>query len=229
LWAVLQPLFAVLIFTLFLGKLARVPSDGVPYPIFSFAALVPWTFVSGVFSQASTSLVNSADMIKKTYFPRLVMPIASMLGGGLDLLLAFIVLLVMVSCYGFAPTLRILWIPALMLLAAATALGISLWLSALYVRFRDVRHAIPFVTQAWFFATPIVYSSSLLSEPWRTLYALNPMVGVVDGFRWALLGTPIPLATLAASEILSSLVAALLLATGALYFRKLEKSFADVI
>jgi lipopolysaccharide transport system permease protein len=225
-WAIIQPLFTMLIFSLFFGRLAGVPSDGVPYAVFSFAALVPWTFFANALTQASNSLVNSADMIRKVYFPRLMMPAATVLAGLVDFALAFGVLLALMAIYGRIPTLRVVWLPLLLLLALVTALGAGIWLSAMNVRFRDVRYTIPFLTQAWFFATPIVYSSSLLSEPWRTLYGLNPMAGVVEGFRWALLGTdtaPGPIL------FVSALAAVALLATGILHFRRVEKTFADVI
>ena len=225
-WAVIQPLLTMLIFSLFLGRLAGVPSDGIPYPIFSFAALVPWTFFANSLGLASNSLVNSTDMIKKIYFPRLMMPTASVLAGGVDLALAFLVLLGMMAYYRLAPTITVMWVPFFMLLAVVTSLGVSLWLSALYVRYRDVRYAIPFLIQAWFFATPITYPGSLLPEPWHTFYALNPMVGVVEGLRWSLLGThTAPGCTIA----VSSFTATCLLVSGAFYFRRMERTFADVV
>ena len=226
LWAIIQPLLTMVIFSIFFGGLAGVPSDEIPYPIFSYAALVPWTFFANSINQASNSLVNSADMIKKIYFPRLTMPIASVLGGLVDFFLAFIVLLGMMFYFGFVPTANTLWLPGFIFLAMMTALGVSFWLSALNVQFRDVRYMIPFITQAWLFATPVAYPSSLLSEPWRTLYGINPMVGVVEGFRWALLGTdtaPGPII------LVSSVVAVIILFSGAYYFRRMEKTFADVI
>jgi homopolymeric O-antigen transport system permease protein len=226
LWAIIQPLLTMVIFSVFFGGLAGIPSDKIPYPIFSYAALVPWTFFANSINQASNSLVNSADMIKKIYFPRLTMPMASVFAGLVDFLLAFIILLGMMIYYGFVPTINALWLPILMILAMITALGVSLWLSALNVQFRDVRYMIPFITQAWLFATPVAYPSSLLSEPWRTLYGINPMVGVVEGFRWALLGTdtaPGPII------IVSFVVATVILISGAYYFRRMEKTFADVI
>ena len=225
-WAIIQPIFTMVIFSLFFGRLAKVPSDGIPYPIFSYAALVPWTFFANALNQASNSLVANANMVKKIYFPRLTMPLATVFAGVVDFVLAFVVLLGMMLFYGFAPTLNILWLPLFLLLALITSLGVGLWLSAMNVQFRDVRYTIPFLTQAWLFATPIAYPSSLLSEPWRTLYGLNPMVGVVEGFRWALLGAdtaPGPII------IVSSFVALALLVSGAFYFRRMEKTFADVV
>jgi lipopolysaccharide transport system permease protein len=225
-WAIIQPFFTMVIFSLFFGKLAKVPSDGIPYPIFTYAALVPWTFFANGLSQSSNSLVGSTNLIKKVYFPRLVVPISSVISGVFDFVLAFVVLLGMMLYYGIFPTVNIVWLPLLLLLTFTTSLGVGLWLSTLNVQFRDVRYTVPFLTQFWLFSTPIAYPSSLLSRPWRTLYGINPMVGVVEGFRWALLGTdtsPGPII------IVSSLVALALLVGGAFYFRRLEKSFADVI
>jgi lipopolysaccharide transport system permease protein len=225
-WAIIQPFFTMVVFSLFFGKLAQVPSDGIPYPIFSYTALVPWTFFAQGLSQASNSLVGSANLIKKVYFPRLSVPIATVLAGVVDFLLAFAVLLIMMFYYGIAPTLNIVWLPALVLLALISSLGASLWLSTMNVQFRDVRYTSPFLTQFWLFATPIAYPSSLLAEPWRTLYGINPMAGVVEGFRWALLGTdtaPGPII------IVSTIVAIVLLVSGAFYFRRMEKTFADVV
>jgi lipopolysaccharide transport system permease protein len=225
-WAIIQPFFTMLVFSLFFGRLAKVPSDGIPYPIFSFAALVPWTFFANGLSQSSNSLVGSSNLITKVYFPRLAIPISAVLSGVVDFVLAFIVLLGMMAYYGVAPTLNVLWLPLFLLLALVTSLGVGLWLSALNVEYRDVRYVLPFVVQFWMFATPIAYPSTLLSEPWRNLYGLNPMVGVIEGFRWALLGTntaPGPII------IMSSLAALLILAGGAFYFRRVEKTFADLV
>jgi lipopolysaccharide transport system permease protein len=225
-WAIIQPFFTMLVFSLFFGRLAKVPSDGIPYPIFSFAALVPWTFFANGLSMASNSLVDSANLIKKVYFPRLAIPLATVLSGVVDFVLAFVMLLGMMLYFGIVPTIHVVWLPLLLVLALITSLGVALWLSAMNVQFRDVRYTIPFLTQFWLFATPIAYPSSLLSEPWRTLYGINPMVGVVEGFRWALLGTntaPGPII------IVSSLAALSVLISGAFYFRRMEKTFADVV
>ncbi|HQM27337.1 MAG TPA: ABC transporter permease [Syntrophorhabdus sp.] len=225
-WAVIQPFFTMVVFSLFFGKLAKVPSDGIPYPIFSYAALVPWSFFANGLNQGSNSLVGNSNLITKVYFPRMAMPIASVLAGIVDFVLAFAVLLGMIFYFGIVPTINIVWLPLLLMLSFITALGVSLWLSALYVQFHDIRHIVPFLTQIWLFATPIAYPSSLLGEPWRTLYGANPMVGVVEGFRWALLDTntaPGPMI------IVSSLVAIALLFSGAFYFRRMEKTFADVV
>ncbi|HYF64145.1 MAG TPA: ABC transporter permease [Herpetosiphonaceae bacterium] len=225
-WAIIQPFFTMIVFSIFFGGLAKIASDGLPYPIFSYAALVPWTFFATSLNQASNSLVGSANLIKKVYFPRLAVPIATVAAGLVDFALAFAVLLAMMLWYGIAPTINVVFLPLFVLLAVATALGTGLWLSALNVQFRDIRYIIPFLTQFWMFATPVVYPSSLLPEPWRTLYGINPMVGVVEGFRWALLGVGrAPGAILA----VSALAALALLGSGALYFRRMEKNFADVV
>jgi lipopolysaccharide transport system permease protein len=225
-WAIIQPFFTMVVFSLFFGRLAKVPSDGIPYPIFSFAALVPWTFFANGLTQSSNSLVGSANLITKVYFPRLTIPIASVLSGIVDFVLAFIVLVGMMLYYGMMPTLNVLWLPLFLLLALVASLGVGLWLSALNVEYRDVRYVVPFITQFWLFVTPIAYPSSLLHEPWRSLYGLNPMVGVVEGFRWALLRTntaPGPIIAV------SSLAALVILVTGAFYFRRMEKTFADIV
>jgi lipopolysaccharide transport system permease protein len=225
-WAIVQPFLTMVVFSLFFGRLAKIPSDGVPYPIFSFAALVPWTFFANGLNQSSNSLVGSANLISKVYFPRLVVPISSVLSGVVDLLLAFIVLLGMMLFYGLTPALNLVWLPLFALLALVTSLGVGIWLSALNVEYRDVRYVVPFLTQFWLFATPIAYPSSLLHEPWRTIYGLNPMVGVVEGFRWALLrSSTVPGWTIA----ISSMAALIILVTGAFYFRRMEKTFADVV
>ena len=225
-WAIIQPFFTMVIFSLFFGRLAQVPSDGLPYPIFSYAALVPWTFFATALNQASNSLVVSANMVKKIYFPRLTLPIATVLAGVVDFVLAFLVLMGMMFFYGLTPTINVLWLPLFLLLALITSLGVSLWLSAMNVQFRDVHYTIPFLTQAWLFITPIAYPSSLLSEPWRTLYGLNPMAGVVEGFRWALLGTDTAPGSM---TIVSAVVALVLFVGGAFYFRRMEQGFADVL
>ena len=225
-WAIIQPFFTMVVFSVFFGKLAKVPSDGIPYPIFSYAALVPWTFFAQGLNQASNSLVRHSNLIKKVYFPRLAMPIARVLAGAVDFVLAFIVLLGMMLAYGIVPTVNVLWLPFFLFLAVITSLGTALWLSAMNVQFRDVGYMVPFIVQFWMFATPIAYPSSLLSEPWRTLYGINPMAGVVEGFRWALLGTdtvPGPII------IVSSLAALALLVGGAFYFRRMERTFADIV
>jgi len=225
-WAVLQPFLTMVVFSAVFGHVAKIPSDGVPYPVFAFAALVPWTFFSNALTLGSTSIVQAPDLITKVYFPRLLIPAASVLGGLFDLLIAMVVLFGMTFYYGMVPGWEAVVLLPLLLLAIASALGATLWLSALNVKYRDVRYAVPFLASIWLFATPVVYPSSLLSEPWQTLIGLNPMAGVVEGFRWALLGTepaPGPL-------VLVSIAAGLVFALSGLYFfRRSEDGFADVI
>jgi lipopolysaccharide transport system permease protein len=224
-WAIIQPLFTMVVFTVFFGRLAKIPSDGVPYPIWSYAALLPWMYFAQAMNQAANSLVGSANLITKVYFPRLVVPMSAVLSGLLDFAIAFLVLVGMMLYYGFVPTAATLLLPGFLLLALGVSLGVGLWLSALNVEYRDVRYVVPFLTQFWLFATPVVYPSSLLPEPWRTLSGLNPMAGVVEGFRWALLGTNPPGAMLAVSV----LVALGLLVSGAFYFQRVEEGFADLV
>ena len=233
-WAIIQPLFTMVIFSLFFGKLAQVPSDGIPYPLFSYTALVPWTFFANGVTLASNSLVNNADMIRKIYFPRMSLPIAAVLAGLVDFTLAFIVLIGMIIGFSIVPaanydaqiSLKVLWLPLFLLLGLVTTLGVSFWFSAMNAQFRDVRFVVPFLIQAWLFLTPIAYPSSLLPEPWRTLYGINPMAGVVEGFRWALLGTDTAPGSM---MILSVLAAILILIGGAYYFRRMETKMADVL
>jgi lipopolysaccharide transport system permease protein len=225
-WAVIQPFFTMVVFSIFFGRLAKIPSDGIPYPLFAFAALVPWNFFASGLSQSSDSLVGSANLIKKVYFPRLAIPVATVLAGVVDFVIAFTMLLLLMIFYGVRPGVHVLWLPPLFLLAFVTALGVGLWLSALNLQFRDVRYTVPFLVQFWMFASPIAYPSSLLSEPWKTVYGINPMAGVVEGFRWALLGTktaPGPIV------LVSAAVALLVLIAGAFYFRRMEKNFADLV
>lgn len=225
-WAILQPFFVMVVFSLFFGRLAKIPSDGIPYPIFSYTALVPWIFFANGLTQATDSLVANANLIRKVYFPRIVLPLSAIFSGGVDFVLAFVVLLGMMLFYGITPTANVVWLPFLLVFALMTSLGVGLWLTAMNVQFRDVRYAVPFLVQAWLFATPIAYPSSLLPEPWRTVYGINPMAGVIEGFRWALLGTnttPSPII------FVSILVSMGLLVSGAFYFRRMEKNFADVI
>jgi len=231
-WAILQPLMTMLVFTIFFGGLAKVGSDGLPYPIFSYAGLLPWTFFAQGLSQSSASLVGSSNLIKKVYFPRLVIPISSVLGGLVDFAIAFVVLFGMMSYYGIWPSAAVVFLPLLLLLAIGAALGVGMWLSALNVEYRDVRYVVPFFVQLWLFVTPVIYPASTVAAKLRELglptwlYGLNPMAGVVEGFRWALLGTgsrpgPVLLASVA--------VTVLLLSSGAFYFRKMERTFADVV
>jgi lipopolysaccharide transport system permease protein len=225
-WALIQPFFTMVVFSLFFGHLAKIPSDGVPYPIFSYAALVPWSFFANAVSQASDSLVGSANLISKVYFPRILIPLAVMLSCLVDFFVAFSLIIGMMLYFHVIPTLQVIWLPALLLLAIVTALGTGLWLSAMNVQFRDVRYSLPFLIQFWLFVTPVAYPSSLLPEPWRTLYGINPMAGVVEGFRWALLGT----ATAPSSIIaFSAAFAVIFVITGIYYFQRMERNFADII
>lgn len=224
-WAILQPLLTMVVFTFLFGKLAQISSDGLPYPLFNFAALVPWTFFAYALSQATNSLVSSANILKKVYFPRIAMPLATVFSGMVDLGLAFGVLLVMMAFYRIVPPVQVLLLPLFLLMGLFAAVGVSLWLSAMNVLFRDIRYVIPFMTQIWFFITPIAYSSTMLEEPWRTLYGLNPMAGVVEGMRWALLDAPASPGLI----IVSALSSIVLMVTGAFYFSRMEKTFADVV
>lgn len=224
-WAVLQPVMTMLVFSVFFGKLAKLPSDGVPYPVFAFAALLPWQLFAFALTESANSLVGSQNLIKKVYFPRLVVPLASVLAGLVDFGIAFVVLLVLMFHYGIVPTAAVVFLPLFILLAVATALSVGLWLSALNVQFRDVRYTIPFLTQFWMFATPVAYPSSLVPEKWRMWLGLNPMAGVVEGFRWALLGTSHSPGGLLWVSILVVIV---LLIGGLAYFRRMESTFADV-
>jgi len=225
-WAVIQPLFTMLVFSLFFGRLAKIPSDGIPYPLFVYCALVPWTFFAQGLAQSADSLVGQGNLIRKVYFPRLAIPLSSVSAGLVDFSISFTVLLGLMTRYAVRPTSHLIWLPCLLLLAFVTSLGVGLWLSALNVRFRDVKYALPFIIQFWMFATPIAYPSSLLGKTGRLVLALNPMVGVVEGFRWALLGAktaPGPM------MVVSGLAAVTVLIGGAFYFRRMEKSFADVV
>ncbi len=223
-WAIIQPFFTMVVFTLFFGRLAKVPSDNVPYPIFSYAALLPWQLFSKALSQAGRSLVASRNMITKVYFPRLIIPLATLFGGLVDFVIAFLVLLGMMAYYHVPISARIWTLIPFLLLALVTALGVGLWLSALNVLYRDVGYTLPFLTQFWMFITPIAYSSTLVPPKWRLVYALNPMAGVVDGFRWALLGTPTGPGP---ALWVSTGVAVLVLISGLYFFRRMERQFAD--
>lgn len=226
LWAIIQPFFMMVVFSLFFGRLAGVPSDNIPYPVFIFCALLPWQLFAQALNESSNSLVANERLITKVYFPRLVIPIAAVLGGLVDFAIAFVVLLGMMAYYHIIPTLAVLLLPFFILLAVLTALGVGLWLSALNVQYRDVRYTLNFLTQFWMFMTPVAYPSSIVPEKWRALYGLNPMAGVVEGFRWALLGK-----TQAPGPLLAvSIVAVILILIGGLfYFRRMEETFADIV
>jgi lipopolysaccharide transport system permease protein len=225
-WAIIQPLFMMLVFSLFFGRLAKIPSDGIPYPIFTFCALLPWQLFAHALTESSNSLVANERLITKVYFPRLVVPIAAVLGGLVDFAIAFAILLLMMLYYGIIPTWAIVTLPGFILLAVMTALGVGLWLSALNVKYRDVRYTINFLIQFWMFATPVAYPSSLVPAKWRALYGLNPMAGVVEGFRWALLGKQ---EAPGAMLWVSVGVVILILIGGLYYFRRMEQQFADVV
>ena len=230
LWVVLQPVISMVIFTLLFGRLLQVPSGEVPYPIFAYAALLPWNYFASSLTRSSTSLVGSAHLITKVYFPRLVIPISGVLSGLVDFAVAFLVLIVLMVWYGIVPTLATLLLPAFLLLALITALGFGMWLAALNVRYRDVNYIVPFLVQIWMYATPVVYASTLIPERYRFLLGLNPMTGVVEGFRWALLGNRLADAAapgpLFAVSVAISLV---VLVSGAVFFRNTERTFADII
>ncbi len=233
-WAIIQPFMTMVVFTIFFGGLAKMPSDNIPYPIFSYTGLLPWGLFTKALSDAGRSMITNRSMITKVYFPRLAIPLASVLSGLVDFALAFVVLVGMILFYNYSPTLNyqatitpaILALPLFLLLALITSLGVGLWLSALNVQYRDINYIIPFLTQFWLFITPIAYPASLIPSRWRILYALNPMTGVVEGFRWALAGVAgAPGAMLA----VSTLIALILLISGLFYFRRMERTFADEI
>ena len=227
LWAVIQPVLTMLVFTFLFSKVAKVPSDGVPYPIFSYTALLPWGLFVTALNQASRSLTANHNMVTKVYFPRLVLPLASVLAGLVDFAIALLILIAMMIYYRIFPTLTALWaVPAFLLLAIVTALGVALWLSAINVQYRDVNYALPFLTQFWLFITPVAYSSKVISDKWQLIYSLNPMAGVVNGFRWALLGS----GTGPGPELaISAGISLLILVGGLFYFRSMERTFADTI
>jgi lipopolysaccharide transport system permease protein len=225
-WAILQPVMTMIVFSVFFGRLAKMPSDGIPYPVFAFAALLPWQLFAFALSESANSLVGSQNLITKVYFPRLVIPLAAVLAGLVDFSIAFVVLLAMMAYYHIVPTAAVALLPLFIVLAVATALAVGLWLSSLNVKFRDVRYTIPFLTQFWLFATPVAYPSSLVPEKWRALLGLNPMAGIVEGFRWSLLGNAHPSMPVLTVSVA---VVAILLVGGLVYFRKTESTFADLV
>lgn len=226
LWVILQPILTMVIFSIIFGKLLNVPTNGQPYPVFSYVALLPWTFFSGALGRAGTSLVADANLISKVYFPRLILPFAAILSLLVDFGVSFIILLGLLILYGSIPSASILALPLLLGLSFFTALAFGLWLSALNIKYRDIMYIIPFLIQLWFFLTPVAYPSSIIPEAWRFAYSLNPMTGVVEGFRWALLGSQnAPWRSL----LLSSLIVLVVLVSGLLYFRHMEYEFADVV
>jgi lipopolysaccharide transport system permease protein len=227
LWAVLKPFLNMVVFSIFFGNLAKMPSDGVPYPLFYFVGSLPWALFSDSLSQASKSMVSHGNMVSKIYFPRLIVPLSSVMASVVDFLISFVILIGLMIYYHYAPTLNALWLPLWILLALITALGVGFWSSALMVRYRDVGYILPFFTNIWMFITPVLYSSSMIPEKWRVIYALNPMTGVIEGFRQALLGTQpiLPIWLIG----LSALIAIIMFISGMFYFRRMEKQFADMI
>ena len=225
-WAVIQPVFTMIIFSVFFGRLAGMPSDGLPYPIFVYCALLPWQLFAFSLTESSNSLVANQQLITKVYFPRLVIPISAVLASLVDFMIAFVLLIGMIWHYHIIPTQALWTLPLFVLLAVSLALGVGLWLSALNVRYRDVRYTLPFLTQVWLFATPIAYPSSLVPEPWRVLYGINPMAGVVEGFRWALLNTGTAPGDMLTVSVVVTLV---IVVSGLYYFRRMERTFADTV
>jgi lipopolysaccharide transport system permease protein len=225
LWAIIQPFFLMVVFSLFFGRLAGVPSEGIPYPLFSFAALIPWALFSEGLTRSSASMVNNAGIMTKVYFPRLIMPIAGILSPIVDFLIAFVILLLMMVYYGYVPTIAVVFLPLFILLTLLTSLAIGLWISSLNVKYRDFQYTVPFLLQILLFASPIIYPSSLIPEQFQLIYSLNPMVGVIEGFRWSLLGTSPP----GAMILVSAVVVVLLLVLGLFYFKRMEQYFADVV
>lgn len=225
-WAILQPLVTMVIFTIVFGHFAKIPSDGVPYPVFAYAALLPWTYFAQALGRSGISLVGNANLITKVYFPRLLLPVAAAVAPLVDFLFSFFILLSLIGWFGMTPTWGMLALPLFLLLAFITALAVSLWLAPLNVRYRDVGHAIPFLIQLWMYASPVMYPVSLVPEQWRLLYSINPMVGVIEGFRWALLGKEYPDFTAMAMSVVMVLI---LLLSGIAYFKKMETTFADVV
>jgi lipopolysaccharide transport system permease protein len=225
-WAILQPLLTMIVFTLVFRKLARMPSDGLPYPIFAYTALLPWNLFARALNRSTTSLVGQSNLVSKVYFPRLIVPLAATVSGIVDFTIAFTLLIAMMMWYDFVPTWGLLALPLFTGLALTAAFALGLWLSALHVRYRDVGHTIPFLIQTWMFASPVAYPVSVIPEKWQLLYSLNPMVGVIEAFRWALLGTHGP--NFVAIAISTAMVF-VLLCTGLLYFKRTERTFADVV
>lgn len=225
-WAVIQPILTMIIFTIIFGRLANLPSDGAPYPILTFTALLPWYFFSNSMSSAGQSVLAKSALITKIYFPRLIIPTSAVISGTIDFMISFIILVGLMFWYGIAPTINVIFLPLFLLLAFITALGIGLWISALTVEFRDVNYILPFLVQVGLYISPVAYSSSVIPSKWRLLYSLNPMVGVIDGFRWCILGTVVPHW---GGVIISGISVLILFIGGLFYFTRMEKTFADVI
>lgn len=225
-WSILQPFMTMVVFSLFFGKLAKIPSHGLPYPVFYYSALLPWMYFAGALQNATNTIIEHQRVITKVYFPRIILPLAAVLSGLVDFGIAFLILIGIMLFYGIIPTLAVLWLPFLMLLAVMTAFGVGLWLSALNAIYRDVRYAVPFLIQFWMFASPVAYPSSLVPERWQWLYGLNPMAGVIEGFRWALTGQGQPPQSLFAVSVLAVF---LVLLGGLIYFRRIEGTIADLV
>lgn len=224
-WVIIQPLSMMIIFTLFFGILVQVPSEGIPYPLFSLAALLPWTLFAEGLTRSTMSMIMNTNIMTKVYFPRIILPISGILSPVVDFLVAFSLLIIIMAWYRFLPTWNIIWLPAFFILAVATSLGVGLWLSALNVQYRDFQYTLPVLIQLWLFASPVVYPATMIPEPYRILYGLNPMAGVIEGFRWTLLGTTPPSAMI----LVSVVVVIVLIVSGAFYFRKMEQYFADIV
>ena len=224
-WAIIQPLFLMIVFSLFFGGLAKIPSDGIPYPLFSLAALLPWTLFAEGMTRSTISMVSNANIMTKVYFPRLIMPVASIMSPLVDFCVAFGILIIMMAYYGFVPTINVIFLPLLVVFAMMTSLAVGLWLSALNVKYRDFQYTVPFLIQIWMFASPVVYPASMVPQQFQFLYALNPMTGVIEGFRWALLGTNPPTTMI----FISLGVVIALLVSGVFYFRRMEQFFADIV
>jgi lipopolysaccharide transport system permease protein len=224
-WAALQPILTMLIFTVIFGGFAKIPSDGVPYPLFVLAALLPWLLFAEGLTRSTTSMITNANIMTKVYFPRLIMPLSSIISPLVDFMISFVILMVMMAWYGFTPSVNIVFLPVFLLLALATSLGVGLWLSALNVKYRDFQYTVPFLIQIWMFASPVVYSSSLVPESLRLVFGLNPMTGVIEGFRWALLGSGTP----SAMVLVSVGMVIVLLVSGMFYFRRMEQYYADIV
>ena len=225
-WAIIQPLLTMVIFTIIFGRLAKIPSDGMPYPVFTYTALLPWMLFAQALTRSGGSLVYNANLITKVYFPRLLVPLSAALAPIVDFIVSFLILLGMLAWYGIPPTLGILALPFFLALTLVTAISVNLWLAPINVKYRDVAHTLPFLSQIWMYASPVVYPLSMIPEKWQFLYSINPMVGVIEGFRWALLGKQSPNFM---AMVMSILVVMALFLGGILYFKKMEQTFADVI
>ncbi len=227
LWALLKPFMNMVVFTIFFGQLAKIPSDGIPYPIFSYTGLLPWGFFAAALEVSARSMLQSGGMVSKIYFPRIIVPLSSVFANLVDFLIAFTILIGMMIYYQITPTINTLWLPVFILLAMITAIGVGLWFSALLVMYRDVNYMLPFITEIWKFVSPVVYSATLIPEKWQWLYSINPMAGVVTGFRWALLGQP---ETISFSSLaISGTISLMIFISGLYFFRRMERIFADMI